>query len=65
MVASKWHNYGVFVCFSLVESMGILKRTGRRTPGVEDVMVNLVKLPKKPSIVGCNDLQEGGRHYEG
>jgi len=25
----------------------------------------LVELPKIPSVVGCNDLQEGGRHSEG
>lgn len=31
---------------------------------VEDVMVNLVELPKNPRVVGCRNLQESGRHFE-
>jgi hypothetical protein len=51
--------------FTLVESKYIFKKTKMCTPGFEDVMVKIVELPKNPNVVGCKDLQEGGRHSEG
>jgi len=42
---------------------GNLQKEGRCFV-VEEVMVNLVELPNDSSVVGCKDLQEGGKHSE-
>lgn len=50
MVAPKWYNYVVLVCYYLVESKEIFKMTKKRTLEVQEVMVQLVKLPKNYKV---------------
>jgi hypothetical protein len=45
--APQRYNYRIIMCYALVENKEIFKRTERRTPEVEDIMVSLVELLKR------------------
>jgi hypothetical protein len=50
MVAPKWYNYAVHVCYYLVKSKKIFKMIKMCNLEVWEVMVQLVKLPKNPKV---------------
>lgn len=58
-----WHQSDTTMeslCYALVDSNEIFKRTQRRTPGVEEVMVSLVELHKRPKVVGHTIFKKTG-----